>query len=467
MSLAFRIVASLLLSILAAAPVAAEPLSPRPAPPPAAPPKAPMRVQVVREDHPDCGTTCAEWISAEGDFVEETPKAFRELFKTIGDRRLPILMHSRGGSTEAAREVGRLLRRRHAALTVNRTLFSDCATSDAACRSGSATPRKGLPLLLGDCLSACVFALAGAETRLAGLWSRVGVHQVHAEGRVLKKYRVFYKLEGGRKVETGRELISEEHQAIPPMTIEPGAQLYHDFAAYFREMGVGDGVVPLMESTPPSGIRILTRSELETTHLVTGWGDWRAVMPSMAGPGGTAEAGRITTVVVRPVSPPASGLVRPVEPAAVDGAPVARGVTAWATTVWLRDGAGANTDLVTFEFRPAAEAGSLDWRVAVPGATLPDAVVDPSLRLDLAGGTSSTAVAPAADEPAPAATDGSRRPVILVGRLPFADFCRLGRDPPAAYRLAYARADRTRVVRSGTIAPLRGLPRMGATVCPR
>jgi hypothetical protein len=70
----------------------------------------PMRfVRVVSAD-PACASTCPEWLSAEG-LIE--PGAAADLAKALEGlegRRLPILIHSPGGSVRDAIAMGELIR---------------------------------------------------------------------------------------------------------------------------------------------------------------------------------------------------------------------------------------------------------------------------------------------------------------------------------------------------------------------
>jgi hypothetical protein len=44
---------------------------------------------------------------------------------------------------------------------------------------------------------------------------------------------------------------------------------YHQIRRYFTEMGIDNGVMPLLLSTPADRLRWLTRGELRTTRLAT------------------------------------------------------------------------------------------------------------------------------------------------------------------------------------------------------
>ena len=67
---------------------------------------------VVRGGEPGCEPTCPEWISAEGGIVADTPARLTKLLKTVGGRRLPIVVSSPGGDVDAALALGRMIRQR-------------------------------------------------------------------------------------------------------------------------------------------------------------------------------------------------------------------------------------------------------------------------------------------------------------------------------------------------------------------
>ena len=70
----------------------------------------PMRFVVVRSSEPGCEPVCAEWISAEGTIRAKTPGELKSLLKTLGGRKLPIVLFSPGGDVDAAMALGRLIR---------------------------------------------------------------------------------------------------------------------------------------------------------------------------------------------------------------------------------------------------------------------------------------------------------------------------------------------------------------------
>jgi hypothetical protein len=64
-----------------------------------------MRFVVVRSSQAGCEPKCAEWISAEGQIVLSTAEQFAKVLRSLGGRKLPILVHSRGGLLGQATDV--------------------------------------------------------------------------------------------------------------------------------------------------------------------------------------------------------------------------------------------------------------------------------------------------------------------------------------------------------------------------
>ncbi|MBD9538960.1 hypothetical protein IB276_05830 [Ensifer sp. ENS04] len=83
-----------------------------------------MIFQIVRSSSLECEPTCPEWILAAGSIEPDTPASFRKLLKTLGSRRLPIVIASNGGDRGSALEVGRIIRKQKLtveAATLNRS----------------------------------------------------------------------------------------------------------------------------------------------------------------------------------------------------------------------------------------------------------------------------------------------------------------------------------------------------------
>ncbi len=89
-----------------------------------------MRFVVVRSNAPGCEPTCPEWISAEGTIEAGTPALFKRTLKTLGGRKLPIVVNSPGGNVDAALTLGRMIRKNKLDIAVGKTWFVGCWPED-------------------------------------------------------------------------------------------------------------------------------------------------------------------------------------------------------------------------------------------------------------------------------------------------------------------------------------------------
>ena len=132
-----------------------------------------MRFVRVTSADPACKPDCPEWLSAEGRIEPGTAKAFAEAIANLKGRRLPILIHSPGGSVPDAAAMGELIRAKGLAVAVARTLIANCPESAPKCPDGPGRAITGG----ATCASACVLVLAGGVERLAAPSALIGVHQ--------------------------------------------------------------------------------------------------------------------------------------------------------------------------------------------------------------------------------------------------------------------------------------------------
>jgi hypothetical protein len=212
-----------------------------PARPRAAPP--PMRfVRVVSAD-PACQPNCPEWLSAEGRIEPGSARAFAEAVERLKGRRLPILIHSPGGSVPDAIAMGELIRAKSLAVAVARTLIVNCPEAARKCPDGPGAAITGG----ASCASACVLVLAGGLERLAGPVPLVGVHQITT---------LVKEPEGLAHLTSTRKLY--EQQGIDAEVTD-----------YLAAMGVGDPVMTLARKTPAASVRWLSLAELKASHLET------------------------------------------------------------------------------------------------------------------------------------------------------------------------------------------------------
>src|SRR5271165_2481929 len=134
----------------------------------------PMRFVRVVSAEPGCAPNCPEWLSAEGRIGPDAATDLAEALERLNGRRLPILIHSPGGSVADAVAMGELIRAKGLAVAVARTLITNCPEASPKCPDGPGTAITGGAI----CASACVLVLAGGVERLAGPSARIGVHQI-------------------------------------------------------------------------------------------------------------------------------------------------------------------------------------------------------------------------------------------------------------------------------------------------
>ena len=101
-----------------------------------------MRFAIVRSADPACEPNCAEWISAEGIFRNETEGEFRKVLNALGKRKLPILIHSRGGNGIAAMAVGRMVRAHQLDVAVSKTEIETLQCPGQGLPHGSGLARR-------------------------------------------------------------------------------------------------------------------------------------------------------------------------------------------------------------------------------------------------------------------------------------------------------------------------------------
>ena len=199
-------------------------------------------VRVVSAD-PACKPNCPEWLSAEGRIVPGSAKAFADAIANLKGRRLPILIHSPGGSVADAGAMGELIRAKGLAVAVARTLITNCPEASPKCPDGPGAAITGG----ATCASACVLVLAGGVERLAGPSALIGVHQTTT---------LVSETEGLAHLKSTRKIYEQRG-------VDAAVE------AYLAAMGVGDPVMTLMRKTPAASIRWLSLAELKASHLAT------------------------------------------------------------------------------------------------------------------------------------------------------------------------------------------------------
>ncbi len=368
-------------ALLAGGAVAARHGEAAPAPQAAPISQAPMRFVRVRSDGSACQPDCPEWISAEGKIVIGTADALARVVAAVGDRRLPILINSAGGSVQDAIAMGRLIRARRLAVVVAHTAIAPCAASVRNC--GEA---RGSAMSFGAyCASACTLVLAGGIERYVSPLSFVGVHQMTelvTKTEVKRSYAVRYLVLAGVKLELSRKLVAERRStATTRKAADRGVD--DSVGRYLQEMGVLDPVMKLMLTTPAKDVRWLTAEELATSRLATIWVDGASPIVEDAGANGlrgqpidaqSGAASLFTAKVASPLERPLAG-----RPAALEASfAYRRGGGGVLATFLARDSAGgapveapgSGIFLILYpegaEFRVAKPAAGEPMRVAIP-----------------------------------------------------------------------------------------------------
>jgi hypothetical protein len=225
-----------------------------------------MQFHLVRSAEPGCEPQCPEWIAAQGKIDGSSVARFKRVLRQIGDRRLPVLIDSNGGRVNEAFVIGRLARAKGLDVVVSRTDFTACAPADAVCRRRLRVEkiRLGLPTAeMSKCASSCAFILAAGARRLVGPTAYVGVHQIRSfyiYAKVVRTYRV---------TATSKQLVSERRVTQKVIETRTPQKTYDDIGRYFTEMGIGEGLMPLILATPGDRLHWLTPEELKATGLAT------------------------------------------------------------------------------------------------------------------------------------------------------------------------------------------------------
>jgi hypothetical protein len=228
---------------------------------------APMTITLVRSAETGCEPHCAEWIAAQGKIETGSVDRFQQVFDQLGQRNVPILIHSPGGRVDAAMAIGRMIRKRHMDVIVARTRLQPCSKAESSCPSNSEA--RGVPdSAVAGCESACPIILAGGRRRIVSPWAQVGVHQVKAFETYTKVYRLYRVSKVGQTI-TQRSLISERKSERIVALKNPQTKVTSQLSQYFTDMGIGDGLMTTMAATPNSTLHILSSAELNATRLAT------------------------------------------------------------------------------------------------------------------------------------------------------------------------------------------------------
>ncbi|AZO43518.1 hypothetical protein EJ076_21680 [Mesorhizobium sp. M7D.F.Ca.US.005.01.1.1] len=231
-----------------------------------------MQFGIVRSNALGCEPICPEWISAEGSIEAGTPALFKRMLKTLGGRKLPIVVNSPGGNVEAALTLGRLIRKNKLDIAIGKTVFSGCQPDAKGCQDRD----KNAARYFGDvidygamCNSACPLMFAGGVRRVAGEWAYLGVHQITTTYiRTKLQYRTTYRIVGGKKKVLDTKIVSRKN-AGSYKTYEMSKSVEKRLAAYLNEMGIEQSVLETMKGTPASDIQQIGLDDMLAMKLVT------------------------------------------------------------------------------------------------------------------------------------------------------------------------------------------------------
>ena len=182
--------------------------------------------------HGNCREECTQWISAEGDITPDTPARLAAILKTLGERKLPLVLQSNGGDMDAAFAMGRVIRAAGLETSIGRTRLPNCPTLDPRCKASMAKsgPTEGEVSAGGAyCLSTCTLVLMSGTPRIVG-YSDIGlVRPTTAEDR---KFFAYFDEMGvnAESFETMMLATSIERKNIP--------------RSQALELGIVNGIIP-------------------------------------------------------------------------------------------------------------------------------------------------------------------------------------------------------------------------------
>jgi hypothetical protein len=212
---------------------------------PAAPNAAlttPIEFYVAHGDANACGPGCSEWIAAEGKIDAGTADRFRQLLRTVGNRRPPIYFHSPGGKVNDAMELGRIFRDKKFEVSVGQTVPLGCGSDKQSADACAARKRAGqaveaeISATAYACNSSCVYALAGGAVRLVPPWVKLGIHDIGIDPNTSVPRGVSLTM----VMRVSRERLR----------------------SYLRAMGIDDALFSALVATPNESIKLLQRDDI-------------------------------------------------------------------------------------------------------------------------------------------------------------------------------------------------------------
>ena len=202
----------------------------------------------------------------------DTPAQLTKLLKTLGGRRLPIVVSSAGGNVDAALALGRMIRQREARRSSREDQFLGCQPAQKECADNDGKGARYIGTAYANgafCNSACPLMLAGGVRRLVGQWAFLGVHQITTTFvKTQLTYRTKYRVVNGKKRTLERKVVGRK-KVGDYTTYEMTQATERKLAAYLDEMGIDRSILETMKSTPASEIHHIAPFDLLKSKLIT------------------------------------------------------------------------------------------------------------------------------------------------------------------------------------------------------
>jgi hypothetical protein len=234
--------------------------------------EAPMRVVIVRNSMATCEPDCPQWIAAEGEITDATPAQFRKVFKQLGQKKLPVIIRSPGGSINAALIIGKMLRERGMTAAVGYTLYSGCRPDDPACKLPQESKGVYNGMIVEErafCNSACPMVLAGATTRFSSRDTYIGLHKPRTTWlQEQVRFREVYRMVNGKKKVTSRKIVSRK-KVHTKTTYGLDKRLRKRLGDYYKSMGVDIGILVDTEKAEFKDIYFLPEDRKNSLNLRT------------------------------------------------------------------------------------------------------------------------------------------------------------------------------------------------------
>jgi Flp pilus assembly protein TadD len=231
-------------------------------------------VRLVRHADPGCEPSCPEWIAIQGRIDPGSAKLLEPVLKRLGGRKVPVLVHSGGGSVTDALAMGRAIRSAGLDVAVMRSEPVRCEKGDKVCAQRTTQGRQlARPSRPGSiCASSCVFLLASGTNRYVGPSTLVGVHQISSfttYQQVLRLYRDHRGFDSSGKMVVKREIISETRGKATRIQTPTRDTTYENVRKFFADMGIDARIMNLVMSTPANSMAWLATDQMRVTKIRT------------------------------------------------------------------------------------------------------------------------------------------------------------------------------------------------------